>query len=143
MNQPQQARQPAPAKVREPQQRAPVNYTGEKYFVQGHIDCVSPVVEFGQSGVDFRLNIELPAAFAHYVVVKGSIAVNGISLTIAEVLPTSFVVWIVPHTKRHTNLDHARAGTLLNLEFDIVAKYVERMLSKSSQGATASQAFYI
>jgi len=113
------------------------------HFVQGHIDCTSPILAFGEHGSDFRLEIELPAEFAHYVVSKGSIAVNGISLTVAEVLPTSFVVWIVPHTKRHTNLDHARAGTLLNLEFDIVAKYVERMLSKSSQGATASQAFYI
>lgn len=107
------------------------------HFVQGHIDCVAPVVDFGQSGSDFRLEIELPAEFAHYVVSKGSIAVNGISLTVAEVLTTSFVVWIIPHTKRHTNLDHARAGTLLNLEFDIVAKYVERMISKS-QGTAAS-----
>jgi riboflavin synthase len=100
------------------------------HFVQGHIDCVSPIVAFGESGTDLRLEIALPAEFAHYVVCKGSIAVNGISLTVAEVLPTSFIVWIIPHTKRHTNLDRAQAGDLLNLEFDILAKYVERMLPR-------------
>ena len=61
---------------------------------------------------------------------KGSIAINGISLTVAEVLPKSFVAWIIPHTKRHTNLESARVGDLVNLEFDILAKYVERMLAK-------------
>ena len=100
------------------------------HFVQGHIDCVSPIIAFGESGADLRLEIELPAEFAHYVVCQGSIAVNGISLTVAEVLATSFVVWIIPHTKRHTNLDLARVGDLLNLEFDILAKYVERMLPR-------------
>jgi riboflavin synthase len=99
------------------------------HFVQGHIDCVSPIIAFGQIGPDFRLEIELPTNFAHYVVPKGSIAVNGISLTVAEVLLKSFVVWIIPCTKRHTNLDRARPDDLLNLEFDILAKYVERMLS--------------
>ena len=99
------------------------------HFVQGHVDCVSPIIVFQKNRADFRLEIELPAEFAHYVACKGSIAVNGISLTVAEVLPKSFVVWIIPYTKRHTNLDQAKAGDLMNLEFDILAKYVERMLS--------------
>ena len=99
------------------------------HFIQGHIDCVSPIVAFGKSGADFRLEIELPHEFAHYVASKGSIAINGISLTVSEVLPKSFGVWIIPYTKRHTNLDRARAGDLVNLEFDIIAKYVERMVS--------------
>jgi|SRR5882724_211880 len=98
------------------------------HFVQGHVDCVSPVVGFQKSGADFRLEIELPAEFAHYVASKGSIAVNGIGLTVAEILPKSFVAWIVPYTKKHTNLDPTNAGDLVNLEFDILAKYVERML---------------
>ena len=98
------------------------------HFVQGHVDCTSLILAFEESGLDRRLEVELPAEFAHYVVSKGSIAVNGISLTIAEVLPKSFVVWIIPHTKRRTNLDCAQIGDLLNLEFDILAKYVERML---------------
>ncbi len=98
------------------------------HFVQGHVDCVSPILAFDKSGADLRLEIELPAEFARYVASKGSIALNGISLTVAEVLPKSFVVWIVPYTKKHTNVDRADAGDLVNLEFDILAKYVERML---------------
>ncbi len=99
------------------------------HFVQGHIDCVSPVIAYQKSGGDFRLEIKLPKAFAHYVAHKGSIAVNGISLTVAEVLSKSFVVWIIPYTKAHTNLDQVQVGDGMNLEFDILAKYVERMLA--------------
>ena len=99
------------------------------HFVQGHIDCVSPVIAYQKSGADFRLEIELPKAFAHYVARKGSIAVNGISLTVAEVLSKTFVVWIIPYTKTHTNLDRIQVSDPMNLEFDILAKYVERMLA--------------
>ena len=100
------------------------------HFVQGHIDCVAPIIAFSENGSDFRLEMELRPEYAHYVIQKGSVALNGISLTIAEILPSSFVVWIIPHTRRHTNLDRARAGDLLNVEFDILAKYVERMLPR-------------
>ena len=98
------------------------------HFVQGHIDYVAPIIAFDTKGADFRLESELPENSRHYVVSKGSIAVNGISLTVAEVLPKSFVVWIIPYTKRHTNLDRASTGDRVNLEFDILAKYVERMM---------------
>src|SRR4030095_3014491 len=100
------------------------------HFIQGHIDCVSPVIACQNSGANFRLEIELPDAFAHYVARKGSIAVNGISLSVTDVLPKSFVTWIIPYTKTHTNLDRVQAGDLMNLEFDILAKYVERMVSR-------------
>ena len=99
------------------------------HFVQGHIDCVSRIVAFDKEGPDFRLKVELPAKFAQYVVPKGSIALNGISLTVADVFPKSFVTWIIPYTRRHTNLDRAQAGDLVNVEFDILAKYVDRMLA--------------
>jgi len=99
------------------------------HFVQGHIDCVSPIVAFDKKGADFRLEVELPAESAQYVARKGSIALNGISLTVADVFPKSFVVWIIPYTRRHTNLDRAQAGDLVNVEFDILAKYVERLLA--------------
>jgi riboflavin synthase len=102
------------------------------HFVQGHVDCVSRIVEFDRRAADFRLEIELPGEFADYVASKGSIAVNGISLTVAEVLRKSFVAWIIPYTKRHTNLDRAKSGELVNLEFDILAKYVERMIPPSA-----------
>jgi riboflavin synthase len=99
------------------------------HFVQGHVDCTSRVISFEQRGGDYRLAVELPAEFARYVACKGSIAIDGISLTIAEVSPQSFAVWIIPHTKRHSNLSRAEAGILVNLEFDILAKYVERIIS--------------
>ncbi len=98
------------------------------HFVQGHVDCVAPILAFDRKGADFRLEVALPEKSAHYVAYKGSITVNGISLTVAEVLPKSFAVWIIPYTKRHTNLDRATIGDLVNLEFDILAKYVERMI---------------
>ena len=100
------------------------------HFVQGHVDCVAAIVAFAAKGSDFRLEIELPENSRHYVASKGSIAINGISLTVADVLPRSFVVWFIPYTKRHTNLDRATIGDLVNLEFDILAKYVERMVSR-------------
>ncbi|PYJ46214.1 MAG: riboflavin synthase [Verrucomicrobia bacterium] len=99
------------------------------HFVQGHIDCVSPIVAFDKKNEDFRLEVELPSEFAHYVARKGSIALNGISLTVSDVFPKSFVVWIIPYTKRHSNLNRAQAGNLVNIEFDILAKYVERKLA--------------
>jgi riboflavin synthase len=100
------------------------------HFVQGHIDCAARVLAFDPAGDDYRLEIELPNEFSHYVASKGSIAVNGISLTVAEVSPVSFVVWIIPHTKERTNLSTIAAGDPVNLEFDILAKYLERMLER-------------
>lgn len=99
------------------------------HFVQGHVDCVSRIMAFDKKGPDFRLEIKLPKEFAPYVASKASIAVNGISLTVADILPKRFVAWIIPYTKRHTNLDCAKTGDLVNLEFDILAKYVERMVA--------------
>ena len=100
------------------------------HFVQGHVDCAAPILAFDETGGDLRLEIELPPEFARYVAYKGSIAVNGISLTVAEVLPKSFAVWIIPHTRAQTNLATARRGDLVNLEFDLLAKYVERLLDR-------------
>src|SRR5215813_5873024 len=87
------------------------------HFVQGHVDCVAPILAFAAKGADFRLEVELLEDFRHYVASKGSIAVNGISLTVGEVLPRSFAVWIIPYTKRHTNLERANVGDFVNLEF--------------------------
>jgi riboflavin synthase len=100
------------------------------HFVQGHIDCSAKVISFERTGEDYRLEVELPADFAHYAAYKGSVAVNGISLTIAELLEKSFAVWIIPHTKRQTNIDNIETGDWVNIEFDILAKYVERMLAR-------------
>ena len=98
------------------------------HFVQGHVDCVAKIRSFRKTGADHRLEIELPKRFARYAIERGSIALDGISLTIAEVRAKTLVVWIIPHTKRHTDLNRAEAGDLINVEFDILAKYVERIL---------------
>jgi riboflavin synthase len=102
------------------------------HFVQGHVDCAARIAALEQRSADQRIEIEMPSEFAHYLAFKGSIAVNGISLTIAEVLPSSFAVWIIPHTKAHTNLDSARVDDLVNLEFDLIAKYLERMIDRDA-----------
>ena len=98
------------------------------HFVQGHIDCATRILTSEAKGADLRIEIELPAQFAHYVVSKCSIAVNGISLTVAEVSPESFAVWVIPHTREQTNLATAQRDDLVNLEFDLIAKYVERII---------------
>jgi riboflavin synthase len=100
------------------------------HFVQGHVDCAAHILASEEHGVDQRLEVELPPEFAHYVVCKGSIAINGISLTVAEVSPASLVVWIIPHTRAQTNLDTVHANELVNLEFDLIAKYLDRMLDR-------------
>jgi riboflavin synthase len=107
----------------------PVNGRLGGHFVQGHIDCAVPVVAFEEGDGDYRLEIALPAEFSHYVVFKGSVAVNGISLTVAEILPESFAAWIIRHTRRNTNLRDILPGERVNIEFDLLAKYVERMLA--------------
>jgi riboflavin synthase len=99
------------------------------HFVQGHVDCASRILAFERKGADFRLEVELADDFSHYMASKGSIAIDGISLTVADILPRSFVAWIIPYTRRQTNLNRAKTGDLVNLEFDILAKYVARIVA--------------
>jgi riboflavin synthase len=99
------------------------------HFVQGHIDCPAEILALDPAGADHRLEIALPAEFAGLVAFKGSIAVDGISLTVAEVRPDSFVLWLIPHTMSVTNLRTRCRGDRVNLEFDLLAKYLERMLA--------------
>jgi riboflavin synthase len=106
------------------------------HFVSGHVDCAAKVIGFEPVGADYRLEVELPQAFAHYIAFKGSIAIDGISLTVAEVKEKSFVVWIIPHTLEVTNLHARKAGQRVNLEFDLLAKYLERMIGKFEVGSS-------
>ena len=99
------------------------------HFVQGHVDCTSEITGFEKQGEDYRLEIVIPAGFAQLLVYKGSVAINAISLTVAALSANRFVGWIIPHTREHTNLQAVKAGDLANLEFDVLAKYVERILS--------------
>lgn len=103
------------------------------HFVQGHVDCTAEVLAVSRSGADLRVEVELPGEGAAYLVPKGSIAVDGISLTVAELHRGSFVLWIIPHTLEKTNLGDRVAGDRVNLEYDILAKYVERTLTLRAQ----------
>jgi riboflavin synthase len=102
------------------------------HVVQGHIDTTARIESIEPSGSDHRVEVALPESFSRYVVFKGSVAVDGISLTVAELHPDRFVIWIIPHTWQVTNLHQRRPGDRVNLEFDLIAKYVERMLSAQS-----------
>lgn len=98
------------------------------HFVQGHVDATIPVVAILQQGSDLRIDFKVPPEFAAYVAYKGSVAINGVSLTIAEVTADAFAVWIIPHTATHTNLGDLRVGDLVNLECDMLAKYAARIM---------------
>jgi len=104
------------------------------HFVQGHVDCVSEVTRWEQVGADWQLDIGLPGEFTGYVAYKGSIAINGISLTVAEVGANALRVWIIPHTREVTNLRTLQVGDGVNLEFDLLAKYVESILQARERG---------
>lgn len=99
------------------------------HFVSGHIDALARVETFEPRGKDHYLRIAAPAGSGRYLVSKGSIAVDGVSLTVAEVAGDSFAVWLIPHTLAMTNLRDKRAGSGVNLEFDLLAKYVEKLMA--------------
>jgi len=107
------------------------------HWVNGHVDSVSQVREIRRSGADLAVRIGLPEELARYVVVKGSIAIDGVSLTVGEVEAGSFTVYIIPETAGRTLFGKYRPGTRVNLEVDILAKYVERLLQV--RGATARE----
>ena len=106
------------------------------HFVQGHIDCTAAITGLEKKGDDYRLEIALPEEYSHLVVMKGSICINGISLTVAGVQAEGLTVWIIPHTREQTSLAAAQVGDLVNLEFDILAKYVERMVGRTQTPPT-------
>lgn len=100
------------------------------HIVQGHVDGVGRVRRWEKVGKDHLLEVAAPQPLMKYIVEKGSLAIDGISLTVAAVRRDWFRVWIIPHTRQVTNLRSRHVGDRLNLEVDIVAKYVERMLRR-------------
>ncbi|MBI3885681.1 MAG: riboflavin synthase [Opitutae bacterium] len=98
------------------------------HFVTGHIDALGTVEVFEPRGKDHYLRVKLPAGIGRYLVAKGSVALDGISLTVAEVAGDSLAVWLIPHTLAATNLREKRTGSGLNVEVDLLAKYVEKLL---------------
>jgi len=103
------------------------------HFVTGHVDGLGKIVRWERSGQDYVLDVTAPPEVLRYVVHKGSTAVDGISLTVAAVKKTGFRVWIIPHTYQATALRERKVGELVNLEVDLLGKYVEKFLAAHSQ----------
>ncbi len=97
------------------------------HFVQGHVDTCADVLKYEQVGQDHEFTVSLPEEFRHLVVQKGSICVNGISLTVADLGEDSFTLWIIPHTHEITSLRAVKTGSKVNLEFDLLAKQIARL----------------
>jgi riboflavin synthase len=99
------------------------------HFVQGHVDAREEILIWEPVGQDHRLVVRLPEAFARYTIPRGSVTVDGMSLTIADLGRDRFTIWITPHTFAVTNLRARSAGETVNLEFDVLAKYLDRQRS--------------
>ena len=102
------------------------------HFVQGHVDATGTLIDLSIHGQDHRLEISLPPQIHKYCIDKGSIAIDGISLTIAELGDSSATFWITPHTFRETHLHTLEIGTPINLEADLLAKYTEKLLANKT-----------
>ncbi|MBZ2186338.1 MAG: riboflavin synthase [Bryobacter sp.] len=101
------------------------------HILQGHVDGVGIVAELRELGEgNWWITVEVPEELERYLVLKGSIAIDGISLTVAAVEGRRVSVTLIPHTWKHTNLSRRREGDRVNLETDVIAKYVEKMLSR-------------
>jgi riboflavin synthase len=106
------------------------------HFVTGHIDATGVVRRWGRAGQDDELRIGIEPAQGAYLVPKGCIAIDGISLTVADVGRDEFSVWIIPHTRAVTALAERSVGDLVNLEFDLLAKYAEKILAVRAAPST-------
>ena len=102
------------------------------HFVQGHVDSTGECIEKKTLEGSWEYTIRFPRQFAPLVIEKGSISLNGISLTIFNVAPDQFTVAIIPYTFEHTNMNRLKEGDLVNLEFDLLGKYILRKLSLES-----------
>ena len=109
----------------------PLRASGELggHFVTGHIDGVGRITRWERAGQDHVLDVSAPAEVMRYVVFKGSIAVDGISLTVAGVTKKGFRIWIIPHTFEITALRERKVGDAVNLEADLIGKYVEKFFN--------------
>jgi riboflavin synthase len=108
------------------------------HLVQGHADCTGTISRISQTGGSTIIAIEYPEKYGKFLIEKGSIAVDGISLTIAELSRGRFSVALIPHTMENTNFKYKRSGEAVNLEFDVIAKYVERMATPENRDITVN-----
>jgi riboflavin synthase len=102
------------------------------HLVSGHVDGVARVAALAKDGDSLRITFDVPRDLARYVARKGSVAIDGVSLTVNEVAGTTFGVNLIPHTQAVTTLGRLQAGARVNLEVDTIARYVERLTQTSS-----------
>ena len=105
------------------------------HLISGHVDGVGEVTRLADLGESWKLDVYAPRSLAKYIAPKGSIAINGVSLTINEVSDNEFSVNLIPHTVAMTNLKNLHAGSRVNLEVDMIARYVERMIHVEKEQA--------
>jgi riboflavin synthase len=98
------------------------------HFVQGHVDATTKLVDWQAEGEGSRLRFAMPKDLARYIVMKGFITLDGVSLTVAKLAKTYFEIAIIPHTAQRTTLGSLRPGSAVNVEVDVLAKYVERII---------------
>lgn len=103
------------------------------HLVSGHVDGVGEVVAFNDIGESWRLVVKAPHQLSKYIAMKGSITVNGVSLTVNRVAGSEFEMNLIPHTLAATTLNELEKGAKVNLEIDLIARYVERMMQKEVQ----------
>ncbi|MEI7984117.1 MAG: riboflavin synthase [Armatimonadota bacterium] len=96
------------------------------HIVQGHVDGVGSVVSIREEGNSSVFRFSVPSG--RYIIEKGSITLNGVSLTVVEPIACEFDVWVIPHTLANTNLGSLKAGSLVNVEYDVIAKYLEKLV---------------
>ncbi len=107
------------------------------HLVFGHVDGLGVIANLGQTDEFYELTVEFPEGLSHYIAEKGSISIDGISLTVASISTKRFSVAVIPYTFEETTLQYRRVGDKVNLEVDMLARYVERMLGKEqSTGMT-------
>ena len=103
------------------------------HIVQGHVDGIARVTENSPGEKWNKLVIEIPTELSKYVVNKGSIAVDGVSLTVGEIQGQEMTLWLIPETLTKTNLDSKKNGDIVNIEVDILAKYVEKLINRGEE----------
>jgi len=109
------------------------------HLVQGHVDCVGLIASIVKQSSSWLVTVQFPPAFRRYVIPVGSIAVDGISLTVAKLEGDLLTVSVIPHTLANTTLGGARSGEKVNLEYDLVGKYIERMVTAGAGGSITAE----
>jgi riboflavin synthase len=104
------------------------------HLVSGHVDCLGTIKSRADDARSIRLAVEIPVEFAHYVAKKGSVTMDGVSLTVNEIKDATFEVNIIPHTAEVTIIGEYSIGTRVNIEVDLLARYIERLIDKDRDG---------